>query len=641
MQEQAKYSKIQRLFSSVNKRSGANVGFVLLDENAKINGRINQKEDLIYISKDNLTNGNWAGTVVHELTHFAEGTEEYNKLVNMLLSDENTFNSAIDSISKKGYNFSLDGLSGLDSNQAVRYNRKYNILWNKLSSNEQAELYSRIDALHHQNHKESKLPNGNCFIETENKIVETDADFDSPSVESVVEFSKFSGKISQAKGLFYEYVNNGRTIRECVAIINEICQEEVAIFYGSDHSENYRQLPRQGRDNSNTRQNIRNGRHGGRNTSTNRKAIRYHFNDDGSTEVTYSDGSTEIKHSLKDGTDDIAYGEFLSELNAHMSEIMFGNEAFVDRVICTDAPLAEKILGKISDLKEAFGRIGDPEAQAQHKRLVDAEKLYLDAIEAVGKKYENGKIISVYDDEDEGKENIVQTKYSFAGEKAQTADNMSLENAQRMLAGGIDSEIIRKETGWFKGYDGKWRFEIDDSDAYLVENPKFENRNDAEGGYFKVAKLGEVFTHDALYKAYPELKDYTVVIQDTEAGTEGMTFLERKQIVLSKTLFERITKEYNDHIWGGKQKEIAKIEATPEYLEMDRYYDDDVIEDMDGEQWLKETELARNKFFSSDLGKRYYQLKWGDVDIRKFEPGWSDKAKTVLYSRDTACNSAH
>ena len=67
-------------------------------------------------------------------------------------------------------------------------------------------------------------------------------------------------------------------------------------------------------------------------------------------------------------------------------------------------------MGKILDLKEAFGRIGDTEAQAQHKRLVEAEKMYLDAIEAAGKKFENGKIVSVLDDEEGEKEKTAKSK---------------------------------------------------------------------------------------------------------------------------------------------------------------------------------------------------------------------------------------
>ena len=89
-----------------------------------------------------------------------------------------------------------------------------------------------------------------------------------------------------------------------------------------------------------------------------------------------------------------------------MSEAVLGTESFIDKVIRTDASLAEKILGKIGELKAAFERIGDPEAQAQHKRLVEAERLYLEAAEAAGYKYQGGKMVSV-DEDDEEKEKVV------------------------------------------------------------------------------------------------------------------------------------------------------------------------------------------------------------------------------------------
>lgn len=110
----------------------------------------------------------------------------------------------------------------------------------------------------------------------------------------------------------------------------------------------------------------------------------------------------------------IAYEEYQNEVSAHMGAELLGNEKVIERIIREDSSLAEKILGKIIAFKEALGRIGDPEAQAQHKRLVEAERMYLDAIEAAGKKYVDGKIVSANDDEE--KENTAEGggKYSLA-----------------------------------------------------------------------------------------------------------------------------------------------------------------------------------------------------------------------------------
>lgn len=59
-------------------------------------------------------------------------------------------------------------------------------------------------------------------------------------------------------------------------------------------------------------------------------------------------------------------------------------------------------------------------------------------------------------------------QYSFRGVTSnKKSDIKKLATAQDMLASGIDSEKVRLATGWFRGYDGKWRNEIDDSGAKL------------------------------------------------------------------------------------------------------------------------------------------------------------------------------
>lgn len=65
----------------------------------------------------------------------------------------------------------------------------------------------------------------------------------------------------------------------------------------------------------------------------------------------------------------------------------------------------------------------------------------------------------------------------FAGSMAKTADHEALANAQRLDQAGVSRDKIWADTGWFKGGDGKWRFEIDDSGASLsgVKPPQSPN----------------------------------------------------------------------------------------------------------------------------------------------------------------------
>lgn len=61
----------------------------------------------------------------------------------------------------------------------------------------------------------------------------------------------------------------------------------------------------------------------------------------------------------------------------------------------------------------------------------------------------------------------VREKFSYAGEKAENADKAALNTAKEMEKNGTDAETIRQKTGWFRGADGKWRWEIDDSGMKL------------------------------------------------------------------------------------------------------------------------------------------------------------------------------
>ncbi len=64
----------------------------------------------------------------------------------------------------------------------------------------------------------------------------------------------------------------------------------------------------------------------------------------------------------------------------------------------------------------------------------------------------------------------VKKKYSYTGIGAKTHDVKTLEQAVRLDdIGKATPEEIRKQTGWFKGYDGKWRFELDERIKKITE----------------------------------------------------------------------------------------------------------------------------------------------------------------------------
>lgn len=89
----------------------------------------------------------------------------------------------------------------------------------------------------------------------------------------------------------------------------------------------------------------------------------------------------------------------------------------------------------------------------------------------------------------------------FAGPLAKNADKAALARAETMEGEGAGRDEIWSETGWFRGPDGKWRFEIDDSGAKLSE-PTIDGLLGAEG---KAAGLQrKLMPHSELWSAYPD-----------------------------------------------------------------------------------------------------------------------------------------
>lgn len=98
----------------------------------------------------------------------------------------------------------------------------------------------------------------------------------------------------------------------------------------------------------------------------------------------------------------------------------------------------------------------------------------------------------------------------MAGTYSLTATRAELNDAIRREAAGEDMQAIYEKTGWYKGKDTKWRYEIPDE----PENIYFDTTKNGQ-------TLGEVYKNDALYRAYPELKDIKIWFEELPKGTNG------------------------------------------------------------------------------------------------------------------------
>lgn len=114
----------------------------------------------------------------------------------------------------------------------------------------------------------------------------------------------------------------------------------------------------------------------------------------------------------------------------------------------------------------------------------------------------------------------------IAGVRAKTADLGQRKIAEALLKKGADPAEVWRQTGWHKGPDRQWRFEIPDAPAKL-NMEAIQKASDAEDRlteqaasrgesdfdpYRQYVKLHQVLDHPELFKAYPRIKDVDVRI---------------------------------------------------------------------------------------------------------------------------------
>ena len=101
-----------------------------------------------------------------------------------------------------------------------------------------------------------------------------------------------------------------------------------------------------------------------------------------------------------------------------------------------------------------------------------------------------------------------------AEEKTYRMDNLKV--AEKMERGKKDAKAIKLATGWERGADGKWRYEMPDA--------KIKDMKDIGGGHivkrfdddmlWNDGKLADVIDAPGLFEAYPQLKDVRIDTDD-------------------------------------------------------------------------------------------------------------------------------
>lgn len=327
-------------------------------------------------------------------------------------------------------------------------------------------------------------------------------------------------------------------------------------------------------------------------------------------------------------------------------EKLFTDEATVRRLLAEDRNLFQRIYDWIRDMA---GRLT---GTSEESFLRDAERLYAKALRET--RVETGR----------------GTQMLFAGKNARTANMQTLNRARALEASGVKAKDILRETGWFRGMDGKWRFEIDDSameyrangDARLLEEGGYRRLNEltekwvrnAEGRgdpltadeqaeseqleseYFDRAwaekyELADFLRHSGLFEAYPKLRHTSLVFERTDPGINGYYNAGTDTIVLNDKLrgapestlvheiqhviqrAEGFARGSTPEYWAARDYETGEITRS-----LDRDYDQ-VLRSLDSE--------TRNKYL------RYQELNRAMENLENAEEGTPAAEKYVQLER--------
>lgn len=174
-------------------------------------------------------------------------------------------------------------------------------------------------------------------------------------------------------------------------------------------------------------------------------------------------------------------------------------------------------------------------------------------------------------------------RFMFAGEKgaaeADKADEQTirmdnLDVAKQMEKAKKDAKIIKMATGWEKGVDGKWRYEMPDAkikDTIDVGGGNIVKRFE-EDMLWTDGKLADVIDAPGLLEAYPQLKDVRI---DTDAimndmPSNGEYNPKTKTITIHADELKYLNSILNHEIQHVIQREEGFAHGgTPEQVERD------------------------------------------------------------------------
>ena len=158
-----------------------------------------------------------------------------------------------------------------------------------------------------------------------------------------------------------------------------------------------------------------------------------------------------------------------------------------------------------------------------------------------------------------------------------------LATAESKLAQGVPRESVFKELGVFKGPEGKWRYEIDNSGMTGIPGGMGSGVKDSGGAY--LAKVGDAINHDELFKSSPSLRYIDLEMNpahqtrgshmDGHIAVKGDVTTQRGWVANAKQLADEFAqKDFKDGDFGSLKEALdyhnAEFAADSKYGDLSK-----------------------------------------------------------------------
>lgn len=290
---------------------------------------------------------------------------------------------------------------------------------------------------------------------------------------------------------------------------------------------------------------------------------------------------------------ELSYDEAVEEVIADACETVLTEPTAIQQLASDNMPLAKKIRKWLNDffrkIKSAFAGLEavHDEAKAMTDYMDELRAMWDDALADAVRNRANKNAA----------ENGDGVKHSYGGRGAENANLDELDKAKRLLAQGVDKDAVRRDTGWFRGADGQWRFEIDDSGLIYSKTGNIL-------GYADSARAPHEY-------AVKWLALTSVEMTDTQRGELAKYIKQRDNGEFSQELYDKLAK-----YWGTVFEDYAA--AKEAMLDSSRKSSGGTVGD-----YIKHDELFKQYPQLRDIGLVFEDLNGG-------EKGYFDGLEIVI-----------